>query len=524
MIHLKALTFKDRPSPPLHPLRAFAYPTPQTLSPINDERIRNFDQLLSRAANDPILSAPDIMLREIRSTLQEFPDPQVRAVALRFLALFEELYPSFEKRLDGSPKQTHALSIAYWGLMGGAPADWICAALLHDTVEEGRIKDIADLRTRLALPDDAVSRHFISEVWFLVDGMTNREPQEHHADFSRLRKMLRSPADLADPEVMRILDLKWKSYEHYVLNEVYRSNSLPLINLKELDVLHNVKSLLNLDPKTNFYLYYSTLSKALIHIDMGKKVSHRLARATLESIGWALQKLEQAGYGPSQLPELFGGFHYHVHHRSPYQKRTERRGLAVTDPRKDFNPQTAAYTHSPVIEFYRRQEQDFLKPIDSDQDTPIWEFGVSSKVRAQIHMNFFDNTYSEVNYDLLWKRINRCLGPTYEVRQEASMQLPLLGDEFYIFKIYAPKPLLELHKTVLDGSADGGNTRKIFDQVYNSYSDYTEDLKKRLIKVGRGTVRRSYFLSLKDRALERWKQFKSKGEDRLGSGPSFMAY
>lgn len=118
-----------------------------------------------------------------------------------------------QKRLDGRPYVTHPISVAFTMAQAGADEDIICAALLHDVLEDGDNK---------VNTSHEILAKFGAHVLFLVDAMS----KDHTIGCSHLRQQ-----------------------EFFAQLEQALTLDTGLFFLKFADLLHNLESIEQLKPE-----------------------------------------------------------------------------------------------------------------------------------------------------------------------------------------------------------------------------------------------------------------------------------
>ncbi|HEX3899029.1 MAG TPA: bifunctional (p)ppGpp synthetase/guanosine-3',5'-bis(diphosphate) 3'-pyrophosphohydrolase [Mycobacteriales bacterium] len=199
-------------------------------------------------------SAPPPELEPLLKTLRaNHPKADVRMVA-RAYDVAERSHRGQQRR-SGDAYISHPLAVAQIVAEIGMEAPTLCAALLHDTVED----------TTLSLAD--VTRDFGDEVGRLVDGVTKLDKVRYgeSAEAETIRKMVVAMA--RDPKVLI---------------------------LKLADRLHNVRTLMWLPPDKQQRLAKQTL-------EIYAPLAHRLGMNTIK---WELEDLSFATLYPKRYDEI----------------------------------------------------------------------------------------------------------------------------------------------------------------------------------------------------------------------------
>ena len=163
----------------------------------------------------------------------------------------------YQKRKDGSPYIIHPLAVAEIVATLGLDSDSICAALLHDTVED--CSDKTDIKE--------IEKLFGKDVALLVDGLTKlvsleiEDKEEQHIE--NLRKML-----LAMAKDVRV------------------------IFIKLCDRLHNMRTL---DAKKEHKRRLTALETMHVYAPLAHRLGMQKIKQELENMG--LQHLDPIGYG-----------------------------------------------------------------------------------------------------------------------------------------------------------------------------------------------------------------------------------
>ncbi|HEX3705739.1 MAG TPA: RelA/SpoT family protein, partial [Mycobacteriales bacterium] len=199
-------------------------------------------------------AAPPSELEPVLKTLRaNHPKADARSV-IRAYEIAERSHRG-QLRRSGDPYISHPLAVAQIVADLGMEAATLCAALLHDTVED----------TALSLAD--VSRDFGDEVGRLVDGVTKLDKVRYgdSAEAETIRKMVVAMA--RDPKVLIV---------------------------KLADRLHNVRTLSWLPPDKQQRLAKQTL-------EIYAPLAHRLG---MNAIKWELEDLSFAMLYPKRYDEI----------------------------------------------------------------------------------------------------------------------------------------------------------------------------------------------------------------------------
>ena len=199
-------------------------------------------------------AAPPAELEPLLKTLRaNHPKADTRLVT-RAYEVAERCHRG-QLRRSGDPYISHPLAVATIAAELGMEAPTLCAALLHDTVED----------TALSLVD--VTREFGDEVGRLVDGVTKLDKMRYgeSAEAETIRKMVVAMA--RDPKVLIV---------------------------KLADRLHNVRTLSWLPPEKQQRIAKQTL-------EIYAPLAHRLG---MNAIKWELEDLSFATLYPKRYDEI----------------------------------------------------------------------------------------------------------------------------------------------------------------------------------------------------------------------------
>jgi len=201
----------------------------------------------ARSSTNPVL---DPLLRTVRAA-----HPKADTAVIERAYAVAERYHRGQVRRSGDPYITHPLAVATLLAELGMSETTVCAALLHDTVED----------TDYSL--DALRAEFGSEVGHLVDGVT------------KLDKV--SYGDAAQAETVRKMI-------------VAMSRDIRVLVIKLADRLHNMRTLHHLKPAKRERISRETLQ-------IYAPLAHRLGMNTLK---WELEDLAFATLNPKVYNEI----------------------------------------------------------------------------------------------------------------------------------------------------------------------------------------------------------------------------
>ncbi|HEU5035287.1 MAG TPA: bifunctional (p)ppGpp synthetase/guanosine-3',5'-bis(diphosphate) 3'-pyrophosphohydrolase [Mycobacteriales bacterium] len=243
----------DEPAPAPPPAAApTAAPEPApTAEPATGARVR---ARLARLGGGPKTATTPPVLEPLLKTLRSNHPKADSRIVQRAFEVADRCHRG-QFRRSGDPYITHPLAVATIVAELGMEEPTICAALLHDTVED----------TALSLAD--VRRDFGDEVAMLVDGVTKLDKVKYgeSAEAETIRKMVVAMA--RDPKVLI---------------------------LKLADRLHNVRTLRWLPPDKQQRTAKQTL-------EIYAPLAHRLGMNTIK---WELEDLSFATLYPKRYDEI----------------------------------------------------------------------------------------------------------------------------------------------------------------------------------------------------------------------------
>ena len=220
----------------------------QPQGPSTPARVRHRLARLGRTG--PINPALEPLFRIVRGT---HPKAELTPVE-RAYAIAERMHADQHRR-SGDPFITHPLAVATILAELGMTPPTLCAALLHDTVED------------TAYTLDAVREEFGDEVALLVDGVTKLDKVKY--------------GDTAQAETIRKM-------------VVAMSKDIRVLVIKLADRLHNMRTLRFLKPESQQRIARETL-------EIFAPLAHRLGMNTIK---WELEDLSFATLHPKVYDEI----------------------------------------------------------------------------------------------------------------------------------------------------------------------------------------------------------------------------
>lgn len=446
---------------------------------------KEFLNLLSR---DPLLHSisPYIMLSEIRSEISDnCTKKETRDTALLVTDLFEKVYPRDQHNLrdDGTHTQDHPLTIAYRCMRAGADLDVILAALLHDTKEDGKIKNLDNLYKNLTIPKTRADPVLLSECWTIVRILTHKLSGTTIKGYKDdLKKSLKAPKDL------NLLDThnKWLSvrsdYITYVTT-LYQSGNIPAILLKEMDTLHNLQSAYHLNPKKDFYRIFTTIWKALTHIDHAKKLSYSFSSELILSLSRLWERMQMnMDTSTRVLYELGHDIFRHQYLVSDDQIKLEEVGFARPPPRRYFNPRRAAYDRT-VPEINMPREGQWIQTIKSHR-LPVIRAEVEFPLKRYFELENKKREY--IQYEQAFEVVYRSdirtsikQNKRFDMFEMPSMQFPSLRSGVMIFEVQTPKEINDLGKRLISNNPA---TYHLYSDIDSRFWDLVNEYEDLLVK------------------------------------------
>ncbi|MDE1797772.1 MAG: hypothetical protein KGH63_00010 [Candidatus Micrarchaeota archaeon] len=463
------------------------YPTERTIRPVTTERVREWMKLKALDSSSPELSDSGQLAERCKEILSTAADPEVARITIRSVDALVEAYRSYKPRDDGTPAETHPLTLLLWGLEAGAEGDLAIALPHHDRPEDfgkkGRngLKNQKQLMGELGLSDDY--NGLLASAWWYMEGATHLPlKDENGREYGDLLKArLKTPKDFADPQAQHFLDVLQVDYQNYI-KQVYGTDDVLLEQLKLLDTMHNTKSLRTMDPQRNFLRMYNTIWKSMITVESGKKLTWALADEILLGIEGGLERMQQDGIGRYELRRNWSQYWAHRNHKSHTQELLERRKVARTGPRTSFEPREQPYGGSKVVILFGPDNKDWIMTVGTNvkKEVPI-EFEIPRYYKGK------DGRVYEIDERQVEALIAKHLPPElFSLERRASLQLPVLGHFVMIWRVRPPEQiggLVERLEHLPVTSTREANS--LLEQGYDTYSGFIRNLERRLQLVGR---------------------------------------
>lgn len=459
------------------------YPTSITEREVTTERVREWNRLKRLDTTRPELSDVKRLAQDCKEILGTSPDAKVREKAPRVIDEMVESYRNYPRRDDGTAAVAHPLAITYLGLMAGAEADLGFAMPNHDRPEDGKLLSFADWTGKLGFSSDP--NGLLASAWWYMQGASHLPLLDDSGqDVSDLVKSrLRTPAGFRDPVVKRYLDIMQQDYENYAFKQIFQSGSVPLIQLKALDTMHNAKSLHLLDPQKNFWRMYKTIWAAMIKLDVDKRICFLMADEIKRGIEGGLERMQEAGIGRYELRRNWSHFLAHRDHKSPIQLQMERNMQAITGPRAALSPREQPYGATEVITCFF--PDNWMDAVGTDVKKPMpLDFEIPRYPRNSTGTR-------ELQESAVRAAIKRHLPASmFTIKPTPSLQLALLGHTVIIHRIGldARLPALVDELQHLD-VREAKKADSLLEQGYAIYHSFRRDLSERLKAVARDVFR-----------------------------------
>jgi hypothetical protein len=415
-------------------------------------------EFMALLASDPLES--DIssinMLSDIKAEVeQNCTNKRTRETASALINLFERIYPKDIDNLrdDGSYIQDHPLTISYRCLRSGADLDVILAALLHDAKEDDKLKNLSDLEQNLLIPKTMIDKRLLLESWYIVRILTHKlSGSTIKENKIYLKKHLTSAKDLNLSDIHNRWIQVRSDYITYVTT-LYQSGNISAILLKEMDTLHNLQSAYHLNPIDDFYRIFTTMWKALTHIDHAKKLSYSISTELIKAIARLWDKVQnRTNTSQRTLYEMGHDVYKHQFLVSDDQLTLELQGYASPPPRLFFNPRRAAYDRTvPEINMPREGQwmqtikSHRLPTISSEMEFPLKRYpnlGIKKREYVQLEDNFDEVKRGDLRESIKKLKI-------FDMVEMPSMQFPALRSGVMIFEIQTPDEIISLGKKLI---------------------------------------------------------------------------